>query len=493
MTKDKRIISGYALILNYLGIFSMLIGLIILTPLILVLFWPQERTQVMFFLIPSLIAFTFGALVIWIFKGKIKGNLEKHHDAVLVVLTWLLAITISALPFVMSGQYTFTQSVFEATSGYSTTGLTVVDVENISHIFLLFRSLMQLFGGVGLVLLLTSFVSDKFGMRLYSAEGHGDKLVPNLLRSARTILSIYLFYIILGIIAYVVFGMSIFDAINHSISAVATGGFSTRVESIGYYNSLPIEIITIVLMILGGTNFFVHLLIMKRKFKLAFRHVEMKFLGVLTILFVPLFVLSLMRFNALSLTQALRIGIFHFISAITTTGLQTISSVHILPSSFFFPLLILMMIGASTGSTAGGMKLYRVSLALKSVYWNLKDTLGHKKTIRPHFINKLGTKRMVEKDEISQNYTFLMIYLLIQIVGITIFTLHGYGVVDSIFEFTSTLGTIGLSTGIIASNPPNAILWTGIVGMLIARLESYVIIIAIAKIMIDFKKQITKT
>jgi trk system potassium uptake protein len=492
MTKDRHIISGYPLILNYLGIFSMLIGIIILTPLTLVIFWPQEQSQIFYFLIPSFIAFAFGGSIILLFKGKTKGNLERHHDAVLVVLTWLLAIVISSLPFVLSGNYTFTQSVFEATSGYSTTGLTVVDVENISHIFLLFRSLMQLFGGVGLVLLLTSFVSDKFGMRLYSAEGHGDKLVPNLLRSARTILSIYMVYIFLGVIFYVIFGMPVFDAINHSISAVATGGFSTKTESIGYYNSVYIEIITIVLMILGGTNFFVHLLLMKRKFNLAFRHVEMKFLGVLAIMFVPLFVISLMRFNAFTLGQAVRVGVFHFVSAITTTGLQIIPSVHILPSSFFFPMLILMMIGASTGSTAGGMKLYRVSLALKSVSWNLKDTIGHKKTIRPHFINKLGVRRMIEKEEISQNYSFIMIYMLILVVGITIFTLHGYGVVDSIFEFTSTLGTIGLSTGIIGSNPPNIILWTGIVGMLIARLESYVIIIAISKIFIDFKKKVSK-
>ncbi len=114
---------------------------------------------------------------------------------------------------------------------------------------------MQFFGGVGFVLVLTSAISDKLGMRLYQAEGHSDRLVPNLLKSGQIIMRIYVFYILLGIVFYVLFGMPLFDAINHSISAVVTGGFSTKSASIGFYQSLEIEIITIILMILGGTNF----------------------------------------------------------------------------------------------------------------------------------------------------------------------------------------------------------------------------------------------
>ena len=105
------------------------------------------------------------------------------------------------------------------------------------------------------MLIMTSAMSDSHGMRLYNAEGHSDKLVPNLMTSARFIVLIYSGYILAGIILYVAFGMSLFDAINHSIASVSTGGFSTKAQSIGYYQSLPIEIITIVLMILGTTNF----------------------------------------------------------------------------------------------------------------------------------------------------------------------------------------------------------------------------------------------
>ena len=147
----------------------------------------------------------------------------------------------------LTGEYNFTQAVFECTSGYTTTGLSVVDVSKCPKIFLLYRSVMLFVGGIGLVLVLTCAVSDRYGLRLFNAEGHTDKLLPNLKKSARVILSIYSVYIILGIIAYVIAGMPLFDAINHSIAALSTGGFSTQKESLLAYHSIPIDIITDVL------------------------------------------------------------------------------------------------------------------------------------------------------------------------------------------------------------------------------------------------------
>ena len=115
---------------------------------------------------------------------------------------------------------------------------------------------MLFFGGVGLVLVMISVLSDRHGMRLYCAEGHTDRLVPNLVKSARMIIVIYTGYIISGTLLYIYFGMNWFDALNHSIAALSTGGFSTKAESIGYYGSFGIEAVTIVLMLLGSTNFF---------------------------------------------------------------------------------------------------------------------------------------------------------------------------------------------------------------------------------------------
>lgn len=122
-----------------------------------------------------------------------------------------------------------------------------------------------------------SVLSDTYGMRLYAAEGHSDRLLPNLLKSARIIITIYLCYILSGVVLYVLFGMSPFDAIIHSIGALSTGGFSSRAQSIGYYNSVPIEMITIVLMILGNINFLAHLFLIRGKFRNFFSIVKSAF------------------------------------------------------------------------------------------------------------------------------------------------------------------------------------------------------------------------
>ncbi len=492
MNMNKKITSGYPLIINYLGIFSVLIGLINLIPLTIIPFYPEEIQYMDEFLIPSLSAIFIGLIIIFFFRGREKGRLERSQDAILVVFIWVLAITVSAVPFMLTGKFNFTQAIFETTSGYSTTGLTVVDVTETPHIFLLFRSMLQFVGGVGLVLVLTSAISDKFGMRLYSAEGHSDKLVPNLIRSGRIILSIYVGYIVAGAIVYVLFGMTPFEAINHSICAVATGGFSTDPGSIGSFNSLGIEITTIVLMILGGTNFFVHLFLLRGKFKNVFGHVELRLLGLLVLIFLPWLTINFMQNYSDGFGEALRVSSFQFFSAITGTGYQTVDTFTTLPSAFLSILIILMVLGAGMGSTAGGMKQYRVALAFKSIWWNIKEQLSHHKTIRTRFISRVGIRTVVSKEEIIQNHSFLMVYMIALVLGTLIFTMYGHNITNSLFEFASALGTVGLSVGITGYSAPKVILWTSTVGMFMGRLEFYVVFVAIARMTNDLKPKNSK-
>jgi trk system potassium uptake protein len=487
LESNKKIISNYPLILSYLGIFSVLIGLIMLVPISVTFFYQEELIYIRLFAIPASIAIAVGLIIIFIFKNNQKGRLERNQDAILVTLIWIISIFFASLPFYLAGIYSFTQSIFETTSGFSTTGLTIVDVTTAPKIFLFYRSLLQFVGGVGLVLVLTSAISDKFGMRLYYAEGHQDKLLPNLIKSARMILSIYSGYIIMGTIVYTIMGMTVFDAINHSIAAVATGGFSTKAESIGHYNHLGIEITTMILMILGGTNFLVHLMLLKGKFKQILGHVELKLLGILIIVFIPLFTINILQMQS-TIGAALRVSSFQFFSAVTGTGYQTISTFTIMPPMFVFGIIILMVLGAGMGSTAGGIKQYRVALAFKSGYWQLRTNMAHKKAVRSHFINRVGSKTIVENEEIAQNYAFIMIYLFTLVIGTLIFASFGHSISDSLFEFASALGTVGLSVGIIHANAPALLLWTGTLGMLFGRLEFYVIIFAVFKIFDDLTK-----
>ncbi|MDD3067623.1 MAG: TrkH family potassium uptake protein [Acholeplasmataceae bacterium] len=485
----SKILSGYKLIINYLGMFAVLVGIILMVPLTLILFRPEEFQQAHYFFVPGAISILIGTLVLFMFRKYEKGKLERQQDAILVVSIWIMSIIISAMPFYMTGLFSFTESIFEVTSGYSTTGLTVVNVETIPSIFLLYRSLLQFFGGVGFVLVLTSAVSDRLNMRLYNAEGHSDKLVPNLIRSGRIILSIYVGYILIGTIFLMIFGMPGFDALNHATCAVATGGFSTKAASIGFYDNVAIEITIMILMLLGGTNFFVHLMLIKGKLKNVISHVEIKLLGLYLLIFIPLFTISFLNFYQGDLVHSIRYGSFQMISAITGTGYQTIPTFINIPPFVFGGLILLMVLGAGLGSTAGGMKQYRVALAGKSLIWSVKEQLAHKKTIRTHFINRLGTKSIVEKEDINQNHAFLMVYIVVLLIGTLIFTFYGHSFENSLFEFASALGTVGLSVGIAGAGAPNGILWTSTLGMFLGRLEFYVIFVAIAKIVVDLSKK----
>lgn len=486
---DQKSLRGYPLILSYLGMFSILIGIIMLVPLVMVAFYHEEVNQIKYFLPPAGVLILFGLISRIIFKGYVKERLERHQDAILVVLLWILAIFASAIPFMLTGTYNLAQAVFETSSGYSTTGLTVVDVTQASKVFLFYRSVLQFVGGAGLVLVLTAVISDKFGMRMYNAEGHGDKLVPNLIRSGRYILFIYLGYVILGTILYIIFGMHPFDAINHAICAVATGGFSTKPESIGFYQSVPIEVITIFLMFAGGTNFFVHLLVITGKWKNALKHIETKSFYIITAIAVIFSTLSLINYTNGDLFESIRIGAFHYISAMTGTGYQITPSFTVLPSFFFGFLIIGMILGAGVGSTCGGIKQYRVGLGIKSLYWSFSDKIAHKNVIKKHFINKLGNKMIVDQDDISDNYSFILVYLIFLMIGTLIFSIvSNSSMQNSLFEFASVLGTVGLSVGITGYDAHPIILWTSSIGMFLGRLEFYVFFIAISKIIIDSKR-----
>lgn len=488
---DKKSLRGYPLIFSYLGMFSILIGMIIIFPLTMVVFYHHEIDQLRYFLPPGIILILFGLLSKFLFRGFEKERLERHQDAILVVLLWIFAIFASAIPFILTGNYNLAQAVFETSSGYSTTGLTVVDVTQASHVFLFYRSVLQFVGGAGLVLVLTATISDKFGMRMYNAEGHPDKLMPNLIRSGRYILAIYLGYIFVGTVLYIIFDMTPFDAINHAICAVATGGFSTHAESIGYYQSVPIEIITIFLMIAGGTNFFVHLLIITGKWKSALKHIETKSFFIILIIGVVISTISILSYSNETLGQSIRIGAFHFISALTGTGYQIMPSFTALPAVFFGLIIISMIMGAGIGSTCGGLKQYRVGLGIKSIYWSFADKITHKNVIKKHFINRLGNKMIVTVSDISENFSFILVYLIFLMVGTIIFSVYtGQSMQFALFEFASALGTVGLSVGITGYNAHPIILWTSSVGMFLGRLEFYVFFIAIAKIILDTKRSI---
>ena len=480
----KRVLSGYKLIASYLGIILILIGSIILLPLLTLFAYPSEAVYAKCFFNPGILSIFIGIIMSVFLLDHSKEKLEKNHDAIIVTFAWILAILISTAPFVLAKQCNFLQALFECTSGYATVGLTVFDVSKLPHIFLMYRSIMLLFGGIGLVLIVTCVMSRYYGMRLYQAEGHADKVMPQLIKSARVIFIIYLGYIVIGTLMYVYFGMNWFDAINHAISAMSTGGFSTRPNSIEYYNSPQIEYVSIVLMLLGSINFLLHLYILKGDGKKFIKHCETKLMFWILLIFTPIVsVLILDRFG----NDTFRTALFHIVSALTTTGLSTTSMLNFsTPVILIF--VILMTVGGGVGSTAGGIKQYRIYILLKN--WNIRNKIGSRYSIVPRNVEKFGEKVKVEDEERLSIANFSILYFLILILGTFIISCYGYTLQDSLLEFSSALSSAGLSSGIISSTTPAGILITCILGMFLGRLEMYIVFIALIKLIGDIKNKV---
>lgn len=486
MMHDEAV-RGYRLIFGYLGIIWIIIGIITMIPLTMLVFFPNEINQMQYFVFPGLMAILVGYLMYQLIRKKPKGQLEKHQDTIIVLLSWISAIFITALPFRLTGQYTMTQAVFECSSAWSTTGLTIVDVDHCPNIFLFHRSTVLFFGGIGLVLLMVSVLSDRYGMRLYSAEGHGDKLLPNLVKSSRLIITIYAGYILAGMLLYMICGMNWFDAINHSIAALSTGGFSTHSENIGYYDSVSIEIVSILLMLLGNINFLAHLFLLRGKFKTFFQYCEVRFSLFVLAFFIPFMFGGLMIAFPYNVSQGVRVAVFQAVSALTTTGFQNIPTFATWPSFLVFLMILLQLIGGGTGSTAGGIKQFRVYVLCKNIYWNIRDQLTSRFAVHADKINRPGSEEYLgykEKHEIS---SFVFLYLCVFFLGTLILCAFGYSVEASMFEFSSALGTVGLSIGITSPDAHPIILWVESIGMVVGRLEIYVVLLALARARKDLR------
>lgn len=511
--------SGYRLIFGYLGIFIALIGVICLFPLAMLPFFPSESRSWLSFFVPGIVSIVLGLLLffILIFKAE-KGQLQKHQDNVLLVLIWLSAIAIGAFPFFLSGlfdpnafsssshqAYSYSESFFESVSGYGTCGLSVfrdyLDQSSFAycpHVFLFYRSLTQFFGGVGLVLVVASAFSDRFGIKLYYAEGHNDRLLPNMAKSAKLILSIYTGYIILGTFSLWLCGLDWFESLNHSIAALATGGFSTRSTSVAYFideanhysgngffsfSAFGMESVLCVLMILGATSFVLHMHLLLGKWKKIFFDCEIRMFFFLLLVGTVLMTIGVYsQWNgttALSFSKALEISVFQFVSCLTTTGFSNVANLVFLGNAALFISVIAMTIGGGMGSTAGAIKQYRIVVILKEVYWDLKYHLAPSRMIFPKTITRAGETKEIDEGEYRSASLYVAVYVGLLLLGsLALSFLPGIGFQDGIFEFGSGLSETGTSVidllvyktsfGLPAYN---ALLWILSFAMFVGRFE----------------------
>lgn len=466
--------------LNTIGKLMIIIGTLTLVPLIMIPFYPQDSEYSLAFILPSLTSVFLGWIIGINFKSqKVEVDFQYMNQtgSLIVLFAWFYGFFIGALPFYLSNQLTFIQALYEAVSGWTTTGLSVMDVTVTPPIFLFYRSFMQFCGGLGFIMMMIILIQGKESMSLYNAEGHTDRLMPNLKNTAQVIFKMYSFFLLIGTVAYILFGMPILESLLHTMSALSTGGFSTEVDSIGAYQSLEIEIVTIMLMVIGTTNFAVLLLLTRRKFGQLIKVSELRFFGVVLLIFLPLLAITLFSGMYMSLGESIRHAIFNIVSALSTTGYST-TTYDTWPAAGIGIMIIMMVIGGGLGSTAGGIKLTRIYLMLRILGLNIKKRVSSTRRVNTAYYETAQGKQEIDSSLIADTIGFIAFYILILLTGGLLITwTSGSSLTKSMFEFASSLGTVGLSIGLTGPNTDYGTLIIQMLGMILGRLEIFIILV----------------
>jgi trk system potassium uptake protein TrkH len=481
----------YTAILSSVGVILLLSGVVMLVPLLVIFVHPEEAVNAQAFGVPAGCSSLTG-LVLWrLSRPASNVTLSIQEGGVIVLISWVLVILFSAWPFMWVLRLDFSRAVFESVSGWTTTGLSVVDVTKAGPMILFWRSVTQLAGGAGLAIIMMSAIVGPTGVGISSAEGRSDQLVPQVRQSARLVLIIYSCYAAAGTLSYWIAGMSPFDAVNHAFAAVSTGGFSTRVESIGYWDSVAIEAVTLPLMLLGNLSFVTAWFLWRGKVRPVARNGEVRLLAVL----IPLCTAAMFFVTCQAiypqLGKSIRVAVFETITAMTTTGFSTVGYGNWNGFGVIL-LIVLMLIGGGTCSTAGGIKQFRVYLLWKLLVWEIRRSLMPRTAVMERPIWEGNRRIFVDDAKVNQVAVFVFLYLVIYVFGVMLFCACGYSLGDSLFEFASALGTVGLSVGVTSAHMPDVALWAETLAMFLGRLEFIVVFVSLLKLGRDGSKAIAR-
>ncbi len=443
--------------------------------------WFGEWNAIWPFVLTSLVAGGLGAALY--FPCRRGGDVGLHHALVIAAAGWLLVALLGALPFYLTSVWTtgvslpyadFSAAFFEAVSGFTSTGLTMATRPDLlPHSLQWWRSFTEWVGGVGVIVLMLTLIAGpgRATMTLYLAEARTEKIHPSVISTVRTIWWIFLLFTGVSIVALWSAGMPVWEAVNHGMTGVATGGFTLWPDSIGHYNSWAIELLLLVIMVAGSVSFAVHYRALRYGPGLYMRDVQTKWF--LVFLVVGALLVSLETLQRAPAGTALRHGTFQYFSAMTCTGFQS-TSVAGWSEAAKLMLAVGMVIGGAAGSTTGGIKVMRYLLLLKGVGWKLRKTLKPPDAIVPF---RVGSKVFPEAEawrrlEEASTIAFLWLaFLLVGVLALAVLLGHEYGLADVVFEVASAQGNVGLSTGITSPEMPTAAKLVLCFSMWVGRLE----------------------
>jgi len=470
---------NYKTVFYTLGTLQIILGIFMLIPVIIQLIYNELDSG---FVSASIITIIFGVLF-FLSNLDHNKNIDLPQAFILTALSWISIAIFGSLPFIFSDlSLKFTDAFFESMSGITTTGSTIItDLDNAPKGILLWRAILQWLGGIGIILMAITLMPlmNIGGMQLFkiSSNDSAEKILP---KSKEVSLRLIIIYSILTFtcgLFYKVFGMNYFDSLTHSMTTIATGGFSNYNDSIGHFNSALIEINAIIFIILGSIPFIAYIKYLNGDKKIFYKDSQISFFLKTIIISVFIIFIFLLLKNINSETFLLREVIFNVVSILTGTGYVTTnySDWGSFPLIFF---LILMFIGGCAGSTACGLKIFRIHILYKFFVMQLK------KYIYPRgvFVLKYGDSVLNEKF-ISSIISFVFLYIVIFFIITMLLSISGLDFITAVSGAATSISNVGPGLGgIIGPNGNFSLLpdfskWVLSIGMILGRLELFAIIV----------------
>lgn len=435
-------------LLRFLGPTLLFFGTFVVLPPLLMSYFGNSLDGNMLWIYLSCASYS---LLISLTLRKKKFSYTPKDGFIITFLTWVFISLLASIPF-LNNNIPFSDSLFEAISGLTTTGSTVIaDLSLLPDHVLLYRQLLQWAGGVGLVIVVLAIIPVvSGGMKVLQAEtsGFADKsFSPRLRETARSLLKFYIIITLACVFSYWLAGMTWFEAFCHSFSTVSIGGFSIYNENFGYFNNQAIELVAVVFMLVSATNFGLHFLsFTKKSFRYYFGNDELRFFLFIVLITVLISVVTLYLKEGFSFENAVRYGVFQTISIVTTTGF-TLEPLSALGESVGFLIFIVAFIGACSGSVGGGMKAWRVLLMLKVGFSNMT------KIMHPNAIKsvKLNGEKVVS-GQIEAVFSFIAIYITFFLLFLFILIFQDVDFYSAFSGTAAAINNLGPGLGALSEN-----------------------------------------
>lgn len=482
---------------HYLGMLVLFSALLMVVPLITALVF-QEWDPAYRYLYSIGIALLVGSLLRF-FRIQ-PGKLNRQQALAVVGLAWIVIGLFCSIPLYNSGHYmTYLDALFDGVSGITTTGASlIVDLDHLSYADNMFRFIMHLFGGLGLIVVALSLgiFGKGAGASLYASEGRSEHVVPNVVHTTSFIAKLTAWFIAIGTVF--IMGLMLLSGIEPvrafmqslwlAISGFVTGGFSPMQQSIYYYHSFPIETLLMILMLLGTISFVIYSEVLRGRVREFFRDIETRTTIIWMVAMVIVFTASLATSTLFSdIPTLLRRGVFVLISAFTTTGFSVLTTnqlLTILTSGAFLTLALVMAVGGWAGSTAGGIKVYRVGIIAKSFVSTIKEAVSPDSATVVVAYNHVG-RRILTPNVVKEAMTIFIMFVITYVIGALVGIAHGHEATQAVYESVCMTSNGGMIVGIASPGMPVTLELFYILQMWAGRLEFITLLALIVQVVVS--------